>query len=147
MPQKFIWPIYSIIGIGLIVTGCAKNSYIVIGDFYYINETENTVELRNRPSNNSSFDIYLLAAHDTLKISTTAETASKIAAIRGYIPPLAGDTTVVVFNDSMCYYEYSLNGLYFNRIEAYKNVKISNRHHQFYLSIDSNQLKSAVPCN
>lgn len=146
MQQKLNWTLYLIIGISLFSTRCAKTSYIVTGDYYYINTTGSTITIKNRPGNMTSYNTYTLEASDTLKLTTIGETASKVAEIRGYIPPLAGDTTVVIFNDTTCYYEFSTSGLYFNRIDAYDNVQISNRHYQFYLTIDSSIVNLSSNC-
>lgn len=146
MRQKINWTIYLIIGISLFLTRCTKTSYSVTGDYYYINATGNTITIKNRPRNLTTYDTYIIEASDTLKLTTIGETSLKVAEVRRYIPALAGDTTVVIFNDTTCYYEFSTSGLYFNRIDAYDNVQISNRHYQFYLTIDSSIVNLSSNC-
>lgn len=75
------------------------------------------------------------------------ETPSKKAAISDFIPAISGDTVIVVFNDTTCYYKDWIDNVYFNDKKSYSGQKIGDRHYRFYFIIDSLLLGQAIRCS
>ena len=128
--------------------GKTRSSYIVRGDFNYINETGKDIILRVRGQmvNGSTLQTFSLLSNDTLMLHLEGETDFEDAEPFGYVPPLSGDTTTVQTSDTLCYREYNRTGALIQNIRAYSYTKLGRREYRFYYTIDSNLTMLATRC-
>lgn len=135
-------------GINLLLSSCGKTTveYRVKGEFRYSNGTTRTARIIVRGTmEGAPLKEYQLPPGDTLTLYTEGETHKQTAAPQNYRPAVSGDTTTLVWSDTLCYSEYGHNGPVLQNINAYTAQKRGDRDYVFYYPID-NLLPSATPC-
>lgn len=134
----------------LLLSSCGKTmtSYVVRGEFHYINQTQRNLKILvyGQMINGSTLQTYNLQANDSLILYTNGETDAKTADPFGYLPAISGDTTILVIDDTLCYKEFSYSGPELQNIGTYINHKRGPRDYVFYYRIDSNIVARARRC-
>lgn len=150
MQQNQIWMPFLTIGISsLLIASCGKTitDYRVKGEFRYINYLNDTVTIKIYGRiNGATFDEFKIAPKDSVMLTTDGETIEKTASPENYLPAISGDTTKLVFDDTLCYVEYNRKGAILQNIKSYTYTKRGDRDYVFYYSIDSSLLKLATKC-
>lgn len=141
--------LYMISGINLLLPSCSKKSveYRVKGEFRYGNNTSREVRIIIRGAmNGAPFREYSVSAGDTLTLFTEGETHQQTASPQEYRPAISGDTTTVIWDDTLCYSEYNHTGPTLQNINAYTAQRRGDRDYLFYYSIGNNLLNAATKC-
>lgn len=149
MQQRLIWMLFTISGINLLLPSCGKKSveYRVKGEFRYGNNTSREIRIVIRGAmNGAPLREYSLPAGDTLTLFTDGETHSKTASPQDYRPAISGDTTTVLWDDTLCYSEYNHTGPLLQHIDAYTAQRRGDRDYLFYYIIGNDLLGAAVKC-
>ncbi len=140
----------ALLTIGYIAQSCGKtrSSYIVRGEFNYINKTDKNLQILFYGPNS---DVGVAEKHniepnDTLKLATQGETDFLTADPEGYLPAVSGDTTILIVYDTLCYSEYFHKGSKLQNIRSYNYVKIADREYKFYYTLDTAITNLATKC-
>ena len=149
MDLKSTWKLFLTIAFSIMMISCHKpeKEYLVIGEFRYLNATDEIVSIKIVYGFNQVLPFYSILPHDTLIITTSGETGSKLADPLDYRPGISGDTTTIVFRDTLCYREYHQAGPILQNIKSYSWQKRSDRDYVFFFKIDSSLLNKATKCN
>lgn len=150
MQQNQTWIHFLTIGIsGLLIASCGKTTtdYRVKGEFNYTNNLDKAVRIYIIGNgNNENIDSIFLPPKGQIKLTTDGDTYEKTASPENYLPAISGDTTKIVFDDTLCYVEYNRKGAILQNIKSYTYTKRGDRDYVFYYSIDSSLLKLATKC-
>lgn len=134
----------------LLLSSCGKtmNSYVVRGEFHYINQTQRNLKIvvYGQMINGSTLQTYNLQANDSLVLYTEGETDAETADPFGYVPAISGDTTILMIDDTLCYKEFNYRGPELQKIGTYINHKRGPRDYIFRCRIDSNIVARAGRC-
>jgi hypothetical protein len=96
--------------------------------------------------NGAILDEFIVAPKDSIILTTDGDTHEKVAYPEYYLPAISGDTTKIVFDDTLCYVEYNRKGAILQNIKSYTYTKRGDRDYVFYFTIDSTLLKLATKC-
>lgn len=148
MQQKAIYQLCLVIGISLLATSCLKKrtDYVLEGEFRYVNQLADTVQVRIRNGYYKDFDAYTILPHSVLSLKTSSEYSRQKAEPEAYRPAIGGDTTTFIFNDTLCYSEYHYSGNNLHNIARYTYDRHGDRDYLFYFIIDSALVKQARRC-
>ena len=151
MQQNQTYIHFLTIGISsLLIASCGKSitDYRVKGEFNYTNNLDKAVRIYiSGNGNNENIDSIILLPKGQIKLTTDGETIEKVASPENYLPAMSGDTTKIVFDDTLCYAEYNRKGAILQNIKSYTYTKRGDRDYVFYYTIDSNLQKMAKKCN
>jgi hypothetical protein len=139
---------YSALSAILLMISCGKQhtSYVVKGEFRYYNLLTETVDIYIKDGYNGVVDSYEVKPNDSLVLFTSGESDRTVAEAKGYRPAISGDTTRLIFNDSLCYEEHHFEGQVIQNIASYNSLKRGDRDYLFFFNIDSSLLKLAAKC-
>lgn len=132
----------------ILLISCGKTTvdYHVKGEFVYYNRLSVPVQVRIRAGLNKAKEDHTIAPGASLSLYTDGM-GSKVADPKGYVPGIVGDTTVIQFNDTLCYGEYNSRGPILHSINSYTYEKRGDADYVFYFDIDSNLVKKARRCD
>jgi hypothetical protein len=148
MQQKTIWKHFLIFGFSGCFFSCGKTitEYVVKGEFYYINITNQVVKVRIVDGFDKALSNYSILPNDSLILTTSGDTHSKTSDPSGYKPGISGDTTTLIFKDSLCYSEYHFTGPILQNIDSYSYQKRGDRDYVFFFKIDTSLLNKTTRC-
>lgn len=139
-----------LLAIGSIAQSCGKTrtSYIVRGEFNYINKTDKNLQIVFYGPNTDAgvAEKHSIKPNDTLKLATRGETDFLTADPDGYLPAVSGDTTILIVSDTLCYHEYFHKGNNLQNIRSYNYRKIADREYKFYYTLDTPLTDLATKC-
>lgn len=141
--------LYILIGTSLMTASCNKAdiSYRVVGEFRMYNRLPNPVVITLVNYIEGNYKQVEIVPGDSLVVTYTGSSGFEDIDPRLYRPGLDADTTIIRFNDSLCYGEYQDMGLIMHNIDSYTYQKRGRRNYLFFFNIDSSLLHLATKCD
>lgn len=106
----------------LIACGKTQVDYAVKGEFIYYNRLNSPVEVHIKGGLKKAQEDHTVAPGSSITFYTD-DIGPKVADPKGYLPGISPDTTILQFNDSLCYAEYNHRGSKLNDINNYTYKK------------------------
>lgn len=119
----------------MITYSCSiRKHYAVRGEFRYYNLLQGPIIIKLHQGMQQLYATYNIQPSDFISISTTGQTYLKEPVDpKFYKPALLADTTVIQFNDTLCYIEYNNSGSIVENINSYTYERRSDRDYYFTL--------------
>lgn len=150
------WMRYLIIGIniliGLFATSCDKGEevdYTVNLDYYYINNTNVSMEIKTFNVNQDGYNIlnhYRINSQDTLYININTDGPRNLELSEIKQPVLFSDSTVIIYDQLKCE-KFVPADIGVNNIANYRSTEIKNNYFELEYKFTNEDFMNAEDCN